>query len=632
MPKRLAEARPGTIVKNFATYLRIVRFAKPYWRHISTSVLCTVLYSVFSGVSIYLFIPLLDVLFHPERRTAAQSATDAMQVPMGLSSILGGVKRWFIEIVFQGTQTDALFRICVILVVAFVLKNFFGYMQSFLMNYAEEGVIRDLRNALYRHLHNLPLGYFTNERTGELISRITNDVTVINGGISALFVTLIREPLLIVVFLSLALSISWQLTLISFLVFPFALSVISIIAIRLHKERGLSQERLADITSVLQETISGVKVVKAFGMERFENRKFATQTNRYFRSLIRITRIRDLASPMTEILSVIAGAVIIWFGGKQILIEHSLNASEFLSFLFIIFQVMPPIKELTNVNNRIQEASAAGKRIFAILDTKPSISSKQGAKVLPDFHSSIVFRSVNFAYNGATDGDNGVLQEIDLTIKKGEVLAIVGPSGSGKTTLVDLVPRFYDPVTGSVSIDGNDLRDVEVDSLRQKIGIVTQETILFNDTVRNNIAYGLDDCPEEKIVEAARAANAHAFIMDMPHGYDSVIGERGVKLSGGERQRLSLARAILKNPPILILDEATSALDTESEILVQEAIDHLMTGRTSIVIAHRLSTVQHADRIIVLSDGRIVEVGKHADLLANPNGLYRKLYELQFRV
>ncbi|MBI3765031.1 MAG: ABC transporter ATP-binding protein, partial [Ignavibacteriales bacterium] len=484
------------------------------------------------------------------------------------------------------------------------------------MNYAEEGVIKDLRNALYRHLHDLPLGYFSNERTGRLISRITSDVTIINGGVSAFFVTLIREPLLIFVFLGLAFTLSWKLTVIALLVFPFALSIISFIAIRLHKERGITQERLADITSVVQETISGVKVVKAFGMEEFENKKFMRHTHRYFSSLIKLTRMRDLASPMTELLSVAAGVIIIWYGGKQILIEHSLNASEFLSFLFIIFQVMPPVKELTNVNNRIQEASAAGKRIFEILDTQPSIRNAPDVKLLPDFRSSIDFDGVDFSYNG---GGDGVLRSITLTISKGEVVAIVGPSGSGKTTLVDLIPRFYDPTAGSIRVDGMNLKDIDVQSLRKKISIVTQETILFNDTVRNNIAYGLDDCPMDRVVAAAKAANAHDFITAMPLQYENMVGERGVKLSGGERQRLSLARAILKNPPILILDEATSALDTESEILVQEAIDHLMSGRTSIVIAHRLSTVQHANRIIVLDQGRIVEVGKHAELIANPN-------------
>jgi subfamily B ATP-binding cassette protein MsbA len=615
-------------MKNFRTYLRIVKYAKPYWKHLTTSVFCTIFYSLFSGISIYVFVPLLNILFNPEDINAVGGNIGAAKIPFPLSDRLGSVKKMFLDYVFSGTQMDALLKICIILVVAYLLKNFFGYTQSFMMNFVEEGVIKDLRNALYRHLHDLPLGYFTNERTGELISRVTNDVTIINGGISAVFDTLIKSPLLIVVFLILALSLSWKLTLISLLVFPLALAIIGVIAVRLHKERGLSQERLADITSVLQETISGVKVVKAFGMEEFENRKFNRQTQRYFSSLVRITRIRDLSVPTTEILSVIAGVFIIWFGGQQILVEHTMNASVFLSFLFVIFQLMPPIKEMTSINNRVQEASAAGKRIFEILDTQSSIKSRTDALLLDGFQSSVEFKEVSFAYNG---GDH-VLSNINAKIQKGEVVAIVGPSGSGKTTFVDLVPRFYDPTAGSIVIDGINLRDVNVKSLREKIGIVTQETILFNDTVRNNIAYGLDDCSMEKIIAAAKAANAHDFITAMPNQYETFIGERGVKLSGGERQRLSLARAILKNPPILILDEATSALDTESEILVQEAIDHLMSGRTSIVIAHRLSTVQHADRIIVLNAGKIVEVGTHKELIANPQGLYRKLFELQFRV
>jgi subfamily B ATP-binding cassette protein MsbA len=312
----------------------------------------------------------------------------------------------------------------------------------------------------------------------------------------------------------------------------------------------------------------------------------------------------------------------------QVLSHEALKASEFLGFLFAIFQLMSPIKELSGVNNRIQEATAAGKRVFDILDTEPGIKDAARPLRLNEFRSEIAFRDVSFHYQ---EGDP-VLAQISLTIRKGEVVAIVGPSGAGKSTLVDLVPRFYDPTGGSIAIDGVDLRDVELKSLRELIGIVTQETILFNDTVRNNIAYGLDDCSLEKVIDAARAANAHNFIQEMPNGYESLIGERGVKISGGERQRLALARAILKNPPILILDEATSALDTESEILVQEAIERLMAGRTSIVIAHRLSTVQHADRIVVLESGRLVETGKHASLLRKHGGLYKKLFNLQFRV
>jgi subfamily B ATP-binding cassette protein MsbA len=363
-------------------------------------------------------------------------------------------------------------------------------------------------------------------------------------------------------------------------------------------------------------------------MESFENRKFARENQSYFSTVLRINRIRNIASPTTEFLSAVAGGIVIWYGGILVLDQQVMKASEFLGFLFAIFQLMPPFKELSNVNNRVQEATAAGRRIFEILDTEPNIRNAANAGTLDQFISSIEFRGVSFQY---TRGDI-VLADINLVIRRGEVVAIVGPSGSGKSTLVDLVPRFYDPTSGSIVIDGHDLRSLDLKSLRDKIGIVTQETILFNDSVRNNIAYGLDDCPMERIIAAAKAANAHGFIMEMPNAYESVIGERGVKISGGERQRLALARAILKNPPILILDEATSALDTESEILVQEAIEHLMAGRTSIVIAHRLSTVQHADRIFVLEAGRIVEVGKHDELLMNSQGLYRKLYELQFRV
>jgi subfamily B ATP-binding cassette protein MsbA len=578
-------------------------------------------------LSIYLFIPLLDMLFKAGQGNTSASSGMSFDFPFLSSHSLVEVKQRIVNFMFSGTPIDALVRICVVVLAAFFFKNVFLYSQSFFMNYVEEGVIKDLRNALYRHLHELPLGYFTNERTGEIMSRIVNDVALINGGVTAAFDTLLRQPLSIIVFLALAVSISWQLTIISLLVFPFSLSIISFIALKLHKERGVSQERLADITSLLQETISGVKVVKAFGMEEFENRKFMQETRKYFRSLIRIGRMRDLASPITEVMSVVAGVIIIWYGGNQILVNHTLDASRFIGFLLLIFQIMPPIKELTSVNNRIQEASAAGKRIFEILDTQPSIRNTDTVIAMKPFSGAIEFKDVDFGYNGSDE----VLRGISVKISKGEIVAIVGPSGSGKTTFVDLIPRFYDPTSGTISIDGVDIRLIDVKKLRENIGIVTQETILFNDTIRNNIAYGLDNCPLDRIIAAAKAANAHDFIMAIPEQYDSHIGERGVKLSGGERQRLSLARAILKNPPILILDEATSALDTESEILVQDAIDRLMAGRTSVVIAHRLSTIQHADRIIALDEGRIVEVGKHDELLSHENGLYKKLYDLQFR-
>ncbi len=611
-------------------YSRVISYMRPYRKRLVLSVLCSIVYSVFSGVSIYLIIPLLETLFGGAANSSGAPAASSIPsfTPGWFAQVKVTIAQALQGLIFAGDVHDSLLRICVVIVTAFLIKNLFGYLQSNLMTYIEQGLVRDIRNDLYRHIHQLPLAYFSNERTGSLISRIMNDVNVVNSGISATFYTLIKEPLLVLVYLTIAVVLSWKLTLISLVVFPLALLVIALVGRRVHGESRQVQERLADVTSVLHETISGVKVVKAFGMEEFENKKFANENDGYFRTVLRINKIRNIASPTTEFLSAVAGGIVIWYGGLLVLDQGEMKASEFLGFLFAIFQLMPPIKELSSVNNRIQEATAAGKRVFEILDTEPNIKDVSKPVRLHDFASSIEFKAVSFQYNA---GDI-VLTDVNLKINKGEVVAIVGPSGSGKSTLVDLVPRFYDPTSGSITIDGTDLRVAELKSLREKIGIVTQETILFNDTVRNNIAYGLDDCPMEKVIAASKAANAHNFITEMPKGYESVIGERGVKISGGERQRLALARAILKNPPILILDEATSALDTESEILVQEAIEHLMSGRTSIVIAHRLSTVQHADRIFVIEAGRIVEVGKHDELLLNAKGLYRKLYELQFRV
>jgi subfamily B ATP-binding cassette protein MsbA len=612
---------------SYWTFLRVLKYVRPYWKQLALSVFFTILFSIFSGVSIYLAIPLLETLF-------SQDYISALNKLGSSSGFLSDLKNTFfsflLRYVFSGTHSEALIKICIVIVVAFFFKDISGYLQAYFMAYVEQGLVKDIRNEVYRHLHTLSLGYFTSERTGNLISRITNDVNIINTGISATFLNLVREPLLIVVFLMIAISINWRLTLISLLVLPFALYFISKLGLRLHKESRISQERMADITSVLQETISGVKVVKAFGMEEFENKKFQTQTWRYFKSLLKITRIRNLASPITEFLSVVAGVVIIWYGGMQVLELGTMRASEFLTFLIAIFQIMPPVKELTSVNNRIQESTSAAKRVFEILDIEPDIKEAPNAIELKEFKDEIVFENVWFSYNGTKNGDF-ILKGINLKVKKGEILAIVGPSGAGKSTLVDLIPRFYDPTEGRILIDGIDLRMIKIKSLRDKIGIVTQETILFNDTIRNNIAYGLEDCPIDKIIEAAKAANAHDFIMQLPNGYDTVIGERGMKLSGGQRQRISIARALLKNPPILILDEATSNLDAESEILVQEAIERLMQNRTVFVIAHRLSTIRNADRIIVIDNGRIVQEGKHEELI-HQDGLYKKLYEMQFNI
>lgn len=615
-----------------STFFRILSYVRPYWRTLILSVLCTILFSVFSGASIYLTIPLLETLFDqtPIEISAVQTPPKNQLVPNEIVTVKQHVESTLRKFLFAGSKGEALFKICGLIVIVFLFKNIFDYSQSYLMARVEQSLMRDLRNALYHHMHNLSLSYFSNERTGNLISRVTNDVNVVNGGVSASFVTMVKEPLLIFVFLFIAFTLSWKLTVLAFVVFPFVLLIIGSIGRTLHKQSGLMQEKMADITSVLQETISNVKVVKAFAMENFENTKFRRETQSYFKTILRMTRIRNLSSPSTELLSIIAGAVIIWYGGQQVLISGEMKAAEFLGFLFAIFQVMPPVKELANVNNRLNEFAAAGKRIFEILDTRPAVSNQPGAVSIADIRERIEYKDVSFAYATESGEQRTVLSRVNVKVKKGELIALVGPSGSGKTTFVDLLPRFYDPVEGEICIDGINIKSIDVKSLREKIGIVTQETILFNDTVRNNIAYGLSDCPMEKIEEAAIAANALSFINAMPQRFESMIGDRGVKLSGGQRQRISIARALLKNPPIMIFDEATSALDSESEILVQEAMERLMQNRTSFVIAHRLSTIRNADRILVLENGIIVQEGRHVELVKQTKGLYKKLHDMQF--
>lgn len=619
-------------------YFRILKYLRSYWKYLIGVFITTIFFTIFSGLSIYLTIPLLETLFQTELRAEQNipptaELSERLEIEAKSGGFLSSFKRELSDNLYSFINTpskrESLFRICILIVLAFFLKGFFGYMQSYLMAFIEQGFIRDLRNETFTHLNKLSLKYFTNERIGNLISRITNDITMINTGISASFVTLTKDPLLVLVFLLLALAISWQLTLLSLVVMPFSLAIISWLGVKLYKQSYTLQAKMADLTSFLQERIYGTKIVKAFNMESKENENFFTLTNHFFKLILRITRIRNIAPPVTEFLSIIAGVLIIWYGGIQVLETQTLKASEFLGFLFIIFQIMPPIKELSNVANRIQESTAAASRVFEIIDEPITIKNKPNAIYFNDFKESIVFKNVSFHYE---PNHKDILKNINLEVLKGEIVALVGPSGAGKTTLVDLIPRFYDVTDGAIYIDGVDLRDYDIKSLRNNIGIVTQEPILFNDTIRNNISYGLEHANLEEVISAAKAANAHDFIIEMPNGYDTIIGERGLKLSGGQRQRISIARALLKNPPIMILDEATSALDSESEILVQQAIEKLMENRTTIVIAHRLSTVRNANKVVVLDDGQIVQMGTHNELIQNTYGLYYRLYTLQFMI
>lgn len=567
-----------------------------------------------SGFSLGMIIPLVNALFRGGEFGISTGYA-------GLGWILDRINVWLASVPPMVT----LGRLAALIALVYLLKGLFTYLQRYFSVVVEQGTVRDLREAIYRHLHTLSLSFFHRQRTGVLTSRITNDVVFIQGAIDKGFVTLIKESLLALVYVAIVIWASWKLAVVAILIVPLSTWMIILLGRRLRSSSHRVQEATGDIASTLTETVSGIRVVKAFSMENFEIRKFISHIRDYYRAFVRFERVSMLAGPMTEFLGVIAACIILMYGGYQILIGGELTPDRFIVFLAASLSLMQPIKRISHANSQIQQGLAASSRVFRVLDVMPEVQEVQGAARIESFKDSIVFDRVSFEY----ESNKRILNDINLKIGVGEVVALVGPSGAGKSTIADLVPRFYDPTEGMVTIDGIDLKKASVASLRNLMGIVTQETILFNDTVRNNIAYGRTDAGMDEVELAATAANIHDFITTLPKGYDSPIGERGVRLSGGERQRIAIARAILKNPPILILDEATSSLDSESEMLVQEALERLMEGRTSLVIAHRLSTVRRANRIIVVEDGKIAEVGTHQSLLSK-KGTYKRLYDLQF--
>ncbi len=631
-------------------YLRLLTYVRPYWAWLTTSVICMLIFAVFSSFSIVMIVPFLQTLFSPTSETgdvvvyeqplnqpAGNDSQQSMQsdrtnAPPGvpqldiLSRLRNSFRAKINYYLMRGTKVDALKRICLVFFFIFLIKNVFQYAQAYTMAYVERRVMKDIRDELFEQFNRLPLSYFHKRKAGQLISRVTNDVEVVNKGINVSFTNLSRDPVLVIMYLGGAIIISWKLTVLAFIVLPLSMGIIIHIGRKLRTFSTRQQEKMAILTSILQETVTGIRVVKAFSMERFEIDKFKRESERWFREVFNIARVQKLSSPLTEQLSVLVGMFILWYGGSQVLAGEILGADMFLLFLVCIFSMIQPLKNLSNVNNSIQEGLAAADRIFRVLDTPPEIVDDSHLTSLETISNGVAYENVWFAYKD----DEFVVRDVSFTIRPGEVIALVGPSGGGKSTLADLLPRFYEPQQGRISIDGIDIRDIQLQSLRRLMGIVTQEIILFNDTVRNNIAYGIANISDEAVIAAAQAANAHDFIMQLPAGYDTMIGDRGLKLSGGQRQRISIARAIMKNPPILIFDEATSALDTESELQVQAAIENLMKNRTTLVIAHRLSTVRHADRIYVIKGGRIVQQGTHDELLAQ-EGVYQTLYQLQFR-
>ncbi len=615
------EQKPGMI------YLRLLRYLGPFWRKVILLFVCTTIFASLSGISLTLIPPFLHILFGSEPVTTLEegaSSEHGVPLPAALDTFKDTVVTTAKSLIYEGDPIERLARFCIIFLALMILKNIFGYISTYLTLYLEQSVLFRIRNDLYGKTQVLPLSFFDRQKTGHMISRITNDVTTLRGAIVGSLASIIRNGLMTVIAVTIIFLTSWKLSILTIILVPLNILLIAVISRKLRKGSLRAQERMADITSVLQETISGIRVVKAFGMEEFEKRKFHLFNLKYIKEYLKMRRFAELASPTSETLGTLASVVILWYGGRLVLAEN-LDPANLMMFIGAMLWVVTPIKNLSKLNSVVQEGLASGQRIFSIMDLTSEESDSADVEI-DGLHDEITYDNVSFSYEDGIE----VLRNVSLKVKRGDVIAIVGPSGAGKSTLADLLPRFYKPTDGRILIDGQDISTVKLSSLRSFMGIVTQETILFNDTVFNNIAYGMDACSEEDVVRAAKAANAHNFINAMPNKYQTVIGDRGVQLSGGQRQRLAIARALLKNPQILILDEATSSLDIESEALVQEAIDRLMKGRTNLVIAHRLSTIRNADTIAVIEDGKIRQIGSHEELIGE-EGTYRKLYHMQIK-
>lgn len=580
---------------------------------------CNILTAVFTVISIPMLIPFFQILFD---RTEMAEAPPAE--PMGLTNIPEYINYQFTQLITNQGQETALAYVCVAIVVVYFLRNIFRYLALYFMAPVRNGVIRDLRDEMFDQVLTLPLSYFGEERKGDLMSRLTSDVQEVESSILNMLEVVFREPLIITGALAFMIYVSPGLTVFVFLLIIFTGVVIGGLGKRLKRTSTQVQDRLGHLLSLVEEGLGGLRIIKGFAAEDYQRNKFSSANNDYRNLLTKLLRRRDLASPLSEFLGIATVAALLWYGSRQVF-SGVLEAETFITFIFAFYNVIDPAKNIAKATSNIQRGIGAFERIERLLDAVNNLPEAPDAQSINAFNQGISYRDVGFRYR---DVEGPVLQNINLEIPKGKVVALVGASGAGKSTLVDLLPRFYDVTEGGIFIDGVDVRQLRRRDLRRMLGIVSQEAILFNDTIYNNIVFGLEGVTQQAVEEAARIANAHDFIIATENGYGTNIGDRGNKLSGGQRQRLTIARAILRNPPILILDEATSALDSESERLVQDALTKLMQGRTAIVIAHRLSTIQHADEIIVMREGRIVERGTHLGLLEQ-GGEYRKLVSLQ---
>jgi subfamily B ATP-binding cassette protein MsbA len=604
-------------------YKRMAQLLFHFWPYIIISSISAIIYVLLNSTSMWLVASLINNVLTDFDKIVESQIEWSSSSTLTMNEKL---KYWTNILILRDTPTNSLKVLCITLLSVFFAKNIFLYIKNILLRVVELKFVKEIRDRLYKHIQTLSLGYFHKHKTGSITSIVINDVGQLQNAVGVVFQRLFVEPINILTFVTLLFIISWKLAIISIIILPLAGSSIITIGRSIRRKSRRTQSKIADIMQILTETLSSIRIVKAFVNEKEEVKKFTSESQNYFKLLLKRARLDLISAPVTESFGVIIGVILLWYGGIEVLSNQGVSAEDFIRFIVILFSILGPIKQMSNVNMKVQTGIASAERIFKLLDTPPEIVEVKNAVDLGDLSQSIEFDRVHFEYN---DGDERVLDEVSFTINKGEVVAMVGPSGSGKSTIADLIPRFYDVSTGAIRIDGHDIRKATLSSIRGNMGIVTQEVILFNDTIKNNIAYAQPNVSDEAIRQAAEAANAIDFIEQSPDGFNTLIGERGVNLSGGQKQRLAIARALLKNPPILILDEATSALDTESEKKVQNAIENLMKDRTALVIAHRLSTVQNADKIIVINEGRLVEAGTHNELYDN-DGLYRRLYDIQF--
>lgn len=604
-------------------FKQILKFALPYKRFAVLNIVCNILYAFFSTLSFLALIPVINILFDKGARIYKAPEWNGWQGVGELREYLEASFNYSVSQRVAEDEISALIYICAIVVALFFLKNLFGYLATFFITFLRNGVMRDVRDALYDKLIELPIAYFSEKRKGDTISRITADVNEVENSFLSILEMVVREPLTIIFTIIAMLLISAKLTLFVFIFLPISGFIISRIGKTLKRQSHQAQEENGKFLSIVEETLSSLKIIKGFNAENAFRKKFQASTNRLNTILNSLVNRQNMASPTSEFLGIFVIVIILWFGGQMVLIEGSLQAASFLSFLGLSYNILTPAKQISKASYSVKKGNAAAERILEVLHTESTIKDDPQAEVKTTFEKALLIENISFRY-----GDEWVLKNFSVAVPKGSTVALVGQSGSGKSTIANLVTRFYDVNDGSIQVDGTDIKKITKKSLRNLMGLVTQDSILFNDTVRNNVLLGKPDSTDDEITEALKIANAWEFVKDLPLQMETNIGDSGNKLSGGQKQRISIARAVLKNPPIMILDEATSALDTQSERLVQKALENMMMNRTSLVIAHRLSTIQNADLIVVMQRGEIVEQGKHQELI-DKDGTYKKLVEMQ---